>query len=357
MQTQLREKLIEAGQLLIDQQRAEVLVAPRAHEDGFWFGGGNICRAPGGDLWLVGRYRNGGDSRVGIEAGPRGAELALLRSVDGGETFRTEFSFLKEDLAPEGQEVLSIEGASLWVGDREAKLYVSTEKKRTYPEEVSGFQKPRTGIWSIDVLSAPDIASLKEAEVRSALRSSESSFLHIKDPVVFGLDGRPTMIYCSHPFSWASSNTGYAAHDGVEWEDCSRSILSRGPAWDVAIWRVTARLPMPRTGVLAERPRISLYFYDGGECIHDHGGEPRGYSCEEIGGLAVGCDEEFPHMERLSETGPLFVSRHGTGCSRYVSIFDTGEHYLATWQQSQPDRSQPLVINRVAHEEMREVLR
>jgi hypothetical protein len=354
MVTNLRESLIRAGRLLIDQERAEVLVEPRAREEGFWFGGGNMCRSAAGDLWLVGRYRNGGDSRVGIDAGPRGAELVLLRSTDEGRSFTEEISFLKDDLAPEGEEVLSIEGASLQARPGGVHLYVSSEKNRTYPDNVSGFQKPGTGVWSIDVLSAPDMPSLGEAPIRPALESDEPAYLHIKDPVVFEMDGRPTMIYCSHPFSWTSSNTGYAVNDGVEWEDCARSILGRGPAWDVAIWRVTGRLALPRTGNLSGRPPISLYFYDGGECIHDHGGNrPRGYSCEEIGGLAAGCDEEFPRLERLSQIGPLFVSPHGTGCSRYVSVFETEERYLATWQQSQPDGSQPLVINRVAKGDLR----
>ena len=358
MQTALRKALIRIGQLLIDQDRAEILVEPRAREEGFWFGGGNICRDSAGDLWLVGRYRNGGDSRVGIEAGPRGAELALLRSTDGGETFQMEFSFLKDDLAPEGETVLSIEGASLVANDKGAKLFVSSEKKMGYPEAVAGHQKPGTGTWSIDVISASDISSLRAAKVHPAIGSEEPCFLHLKDPVVFELGHRPTMIYCSHPFSWASSNTGYAVNDGARWEDCARSILMRGPAWDVAMCRVTARLALPAVGMLSARPAMSLYFYDGGECIHDHGGEvPRGYSCEEIGGLAAGCDEEFPHLERLSQTAPLFVSPHGTGCSRYASIFEDEEHYLATWQQSQPDKSQPLVVNRVGKEEVRQLLR
>lgn len=358
MLNNLRQKLISVGDLLLDQDRAEVLVEPRAHESGFWFGGGNICRAPDGDLWLCGRYRNGGDSRVGIEAGPRGAELALLRSTDGGETFQTEFSFLKDDLAPEGEKVLSIEGASLVAKEGQAHLYVSTEKRGQYPEAISGYQKPGTGIWSIDVLSAPSVGELQQATAHPALSSSDPCSLHIKDPVVLDLDDRPTMIYCSHPFSWASSNTGYAIDNGAEWENCTTSVLSRGPAWDVAIFRITERLSLPRQGVLANRPEMSIYFYDGGECIHDHGSDrPKGYSCEEIGGLAAGCDEEFPHMERLTVTSPQFVSPYGTGCSRYATVFETDEYYLATWQQSQPDGSQPLVINRVAREKVSTVLK
>ena len=51
-------------------------------ETGFWFGGGNMVQDHDGTLWLVGRYRNHGDSRTGLGAGERGLELALFRSDD-----------------------------------------------------------------------------------------------------------------------------------------------------------------------------------------------------------------------------------------------------------------------------------
>ena len=39
------------------------------------------------------------------------------------------------------------------------------------------------------------------------------------------------------------------------------------------------------------------------------------------------------------------MSPWGTGCSRYVSGLATGDAIHAFWQQSQPDRSQPLVTH------------
>jgi len=357
--TDFAERLIRIGRLLVNQERAKVLVEPRAREVGFWFGGGNIARAPDGTFWLVGRYRNGGDARAGIEAGPRGAELALLRSDDGGETFRPAFSFLKKDLTSASEEVVSIEGSCLYVGRTGAELYVSSEKERPYPARVCGSQKPGTGVWSIDVLCAQSVEQLRDATPQPVLLSDDPCWLHVKDPMVFDLAGKRTMIFCSHPYSWSSTNTGYAWRSGRKgiWSNRSWSIMPRGPAWDVAVFRVTGRLPLPAAGVLAGRPRVSLYFYDGAECIHDHGGSrPKGFSCEEIGGLAAGPDREFPQMDRLSVEAPLFVSPHGTGCSRYVSVADAGDHYLVTWQQSQPDRSQPLVVNRVPKREVEALL-
>jgi len=359
VQNELEEALLRVGEALVDQQKALVVVPPRAAEAGFWFGGGNLARDARGNLWLVGRYRNGGDSRAGIKAGPRGAELALFRADEGAGSFTPALSWLKKDLACDGEEVLSIEGASLYIGEDGAELYVSSEKARAYPEHVRDKQKPGTGVWSIDVLAAPDVEGLRDATPQCALRSDEAAWLHVKDPVVFDLEGRRTMLYCAHPYSWSSSNTGYAVTDTppAEWTNCEWSILERGPAWDVAAFRVTERVPLPAVGVLEDGPGAALYFYDGAECIHRHGGgAPRGYSCEEIGGLAAGLDAEFPRIERLSVERPLFISPHGTGCSRYVSVLDAGAEYLVTWQQSQPDDSQPLVMNRVARAEVEAAL-
>jgi hypothetical protein len=49
-------------------------------------------------------------------------------------------------------------------------------------------------------------------------------------------------------------------------------------------------------------------------------------------------------MERLSTALPFFVSPYGTDCSRYTTALQTDEGVYTTWQQSQPDRSQPLVM-------------
>lgn len=354
----VRQRLVEVGRRLVSQRDAEVLVAPRADEPGFWFGGGNICRDRDGALLLCGRYRNGGDSRVGIEAGPRGAELAVLRSTDRGGTFAHVLSLFKADIAPPGEEALSIEGSCLRRGDRGLELFVSSEKRSAYPEAVGEFQKQGTGVWSIDVLRAETVEGLADAQAEPVLQSREPAWLHVKDPVVFDLDGRTFMVYCSHPFSWTSSNTGLAEWTGSGFDGLTRSLLPRGPVWDVAVCRVTARLALPGAGVPADSGPLSLYFYDGAECIHDHGrkGRPRGYSCEEIGGLAAGLDADFPHLVRLSVDGPLFQSPHGTGCSRYVSVFEDEEQYIVTWQQSRPDGSQPLMVNRVARDELAGIL-
>ena len=52
----------------------------------------------------------------------------------------------------------------------------------------------------------------------------------------------------------------------------------------------------------------------------------------------------------------MFVSRWGTGCSRYVDVLATAEGLHATWQQSQSDGSQPLVMHSLSCSEVEELL-
>ena len=233
-------------------------------------------------------------------------------------------------------------------------MIVSTEKGIAYPEALGSFQKPGTGVWSIDRIGAASIEALDSATMTEVQSSCEGATLHVKDPVIFNSPaGGTAMMFCSHPFGWSSSNTGLAKRGEGEGEFVlqTHSVLERGATWDVACTRVTDRLAVPRVGLLAGLPPLSLYFYDGAECLRslDENAKavsrPRGYSCEELGGLAWGWDAEFPKMQRLSLDFPLFTSPHGTGCSRYVSTLKTQDGIMATWQQSQPDRSQPLVGN------------
>ena len=108
---------------------------------------------------------------------------------------------------------------------------------------------------------------------------------------------------------------------------------------------------------------MSLYFYDGAECLRSldqnpqAAKRPRGYSCEELGGLAWGWNDDFPRINPISTDFPLFISPHATGCSRYVStIFLQNEDLIATWQQAQPDGSQPLVANQLNKSEIHRIL-
>jgi hypothetical protein len=294
--------LLDLLTTLIDQRQARVLVPPNRAAMGFWFGGGNPVQDEDGVIWLSGRYRNYGDSRTGLKAGERGLACVILRSDDGGRTFQRVHLWSKDDLS-RNRRVLSIEGTSLHrLANGTWELFVSSEQERSYPEALQSYQKPGTGVWSIDRLTGPSPDKL------------------------------------------------------------DRELVSRGATWDVAATRITGRLPIPPLGRFAGCRAGSVYFYDGAECLRSHQENPlahkrpRGYSCEELGGAFWGWDESFPDLERLSRLAPLFVSPWGTGCSRYVETLITSEGILAIWEQSQQDGSQPLVGHFLPLDEVARIL-
>lgn len=349
---------------LVDQHQARVIVPPQRPGRGHWFGGGNLVQDSQGVLWLTGRFRNQGDSRTGLGAGERGLELAVYRSDDVGHSFQPALTLSKADLNVGPREVLSIEGTALRLVDGGIELFVSTEKKGIgYPDDLQSYLKPGTGVWTIDRLSAASIPQLAEATVETILETKDPRFIHIKDPFLGRHQGAECLLFCTHPFCWTSSNTGYIPldHEPLKVGDANLQFFPRGFTWDVAMTRGTALVSLPKAGVLSDLD-VQLFFYDGGECVRDldqHQASvkrPRGYSCEELGGVAYCLGGDLDSVQRLSVNRPLFVSPHGTGCSRYVDVLEMPEQYIATWQQSQPDGSQPLVMNVVSRAEIEDLL-
>ncbi len=367
----LQSKLVDLCHLLIDQRRAKVIVPPYDASSGYWFGGGNMAVGPDGDLYLVGRYRNHGDSRTGLAAGSRGLELAIFRSRDQGRSFQKIVSLSKQDLSRPETPVLSIEGSAIRFGDGTVELYVSTEKDRVgYPAEFQPFLKPSTGVWSIDRIQADTMAGLKDSEIVSWLVSKEPEAIHVKDPFLYESPTGPLLLFCSHPFSWTCSNTGLVPAEDRETTGTDATtrcgsatfdFFPRGNVWDVAMSRGTAVIDVPALGAFRGQ-NVQLMFYDGGECVRDHTkhaesvDRPRGHSCEELGGAAYMVDRRWQQPQRLSRYEPLFVSPFGTGCSRYVDVLARPEGMYASWQQSQPDGSQPLVLHFVPRSEIESVL-
>ena len=290
-----KQKLGNFARALVNQEAARVIVPPQAGKSGFWFGGGNMIQDKEGRLLLVGRYRNQGDSRTGLHAGERGLELAIFCSEDRGANFEKILSFSKSELNVGDKEVLSIEGSALHTTEQGIELFVSTEKSGIgYPAGLESYLKPGTGVWTIEHLQAGSIEELKQADRRTILESEQPEYLHLKDPFVYDAPGGDlALLFCTHPYSWASSNTAYvhrAAGESI-FSQPNFEFFPRGFAWDIAITRGTAVLDVPAVGSLAEK-QVSLMFYDGGESLRDleqHSTavkRPRGYSCEEIGGVA-----------------------------------------------------------------------
>lgn len=363
--SELEAKLAEFALALIDQQQARIAVPPQQNSTGFWFGGGNMVEDPDGRFFLVGRYRNFGDSRTGLGSGERGLELAVFCSEDRGHNWRKHVSFTKPELNVGNRRVLSIEGSALRITEQGVELFVSTEKEGIeYPAEFDSFLKPGTGVWTIERLHGSSVKALKDASIETMLESKDPSVLHAKDPALYAAaNGDLVVMYCTHPYCWSSSNTAYTTRAGGsdELSESSFDFFPRGFAWDVAITRGTSILDVPKLGAFANH-QVSLLFYDGGEALrnldeHDRAVKrPRGYSCEEIGGVAYFLDGDLSRVHRLSQNKPMFISPHGTGCSRYVDVLAASDGLYATWQQSQDDLSQPLVMNFVSHDEVAKLL-
>jgi hypothetical protein len=324
-----------------------------------------VCDSEG-RIWLSGRYRNYGDSRTGLTEGTRGFACAIFCSEDGGQEFQEIRRWTKGDLSVL-EEVVSIEGTALLpLSDGSWEFYISMEKAVSYPEPYASYQKPGTGVWQIDRICGESPQDLQAESLTPTLVNHEwPEYLHIKDPyIISGDNGETRLGFCSHPISWASSNSGVAVRPAIgdpfqvtHWE-----MVSRGSVWDVAATRITGQLQVPAVGHFASTPPISLYFYDGAECLRQHDENPnaytrpRGYSCEELGGMLYGWNDNFPRMERLSRTQPLFISPWGSGSSRYVDVLTVEEGIFAFWQQSQKDGSQPLVTHFLPIEEVERIL-
>jgi hypothetical protein len=245
-------------------------------------------------------------------------------------------------------------------------LFVSTEKLGlAYPKGFEEFQKPGTGVWSIDQIRAPSIEQIDPTTIGPLLEGNDPRYCHFKDPVAYPDDhGNTVLMFSTHPFNWASSNTALTLRsvDAEKFGPINYTFFPRGFTWDVAVSRISGVLQVPQIGAFKADPPTYLYFYDGAEGMRDleeHGKavkRPRGYSCEELGGAAYTRADTFPVIERLSTTLPFFFSPYGTGCSRYATALQTAEGVYTTWQQSQPDRSQPLVMCFTGGEQIESVL-
>ena len=189
------DRLKELGVRLIDQRNARILVPALGNESGFWFGGGNLLQEPDGTILACGRFRNPGDARTGTGSGERGLEFAIFSGASPDAEFKKTLSFSKNDLSV-NEEVVSIEGASLIRSETTSdgwELFVSTEKRVSYPKPLINFQKPGTGVWSIDRIKGTDgLSSLAPDTLETVASSQKGETLHVKDPVAFRMNAGST---------------------------------------------------------------------------------------------------------------------------------------------------------------------
>ena len=116
------------------------------------------------------------------------------------------------------------------------------------------------------IAGSASVESLDISTIKTVISTQDANTLHIKDPVATRIKNDQTeLIYCNHPFSWSSSNTGLAlaVNNESSFTKISDSILPRGNSWDVACSRITEILPNPQIGSFINSPPLSFYFYDG----------------------------------------------------------------------------------------------
>ena len=207
-----KQKLLDFSKALVDQEKAKIIVPAQEAKSGFWYGGGNMAADENGNLYVTGRYRNFGDSRTGTGAGVRGLELAIFKSSDKGETWNKVKSFTKKDLNIGDWEVLSIEGTALNFADDGVELFISTEKlNRPFVEGMKEFHKPGTGSWTIELMKADSVEDLSTDNYKTIMESRDARWFNVKDPFLYKNRGGDLILgYCTHPFNWSSSNTGYS---------------------------------------------------------------------------------------------------------------------------------------------------
>ena len=203
------------------------------------------------------------------------------------------------------------------------------------------------------------------AQLEQVVAGTDSQQWHVKDPVIHeDSSGATVLFFCTHPFSWTSSNSAYAVRPpgrekdspAIAFEAPDFDFFPRGNTWDVAVSRITDALDLSRIPGYRGTPE-TLIFYDGAECMREHEQNPnaverpRGYSCEEIAGLARYSGDNPAGVRRLSTIAPCFLSPWGSGSCRYIHTFLTDSAVVATWQQAQADGSQPLVLRSLPFEE------
>jgi hypothetical protein len=213
-------------------------------------------------------------------------------------------------------------------------------------------------------MKSDTVENIGTENYKTILESQDPRWFNMKDPFTFKTEkGDFILGYCTHPFNWSSSNTGYVVREKgkEEFSTQHNSFFPRGFCWDVGITRGTGMIRVPRCGAFKD-DNTSLLFYDGGEAMRAYESHakavarPRGYSCEELGGVAIIENDVMESVERLSIPLPSFVSPWGSGCSRYVDVLETKEGYYTSWQQSQKDYSQPLVMTFLSRAEAESIL-
>jgi hypothetical protein len=307
-------------------QAGERVIAPPGEGPGYWAGAPSVLfDREDGYFYLYYRLR------VPRELG-RGIECRIARSRDGS-AFETIWSARKQEFPTD-----SMERAALFKSPQGRwRLYLS-------------YVDPADNRWRIDVTEAADPAGFDVRSRQPVLTADDAQCEGVKDPYVILVGGqyrmyvsyatRPAQAYTAQELHGTAdifntgkttSNTGLAlSEDGLHFRWVGDVFAPRAgrPVWDAYAARITSLLYVPP---------VFLAFYDGSASVAEN--------YEEKLGLAVSLD--LTRFERVTESGPLLRSPHGSGSIRYVDVINVDGTLHYYYEYALPDASHELRHSRV----------
>ncbi|MGQ9632506.1 MAG: hypothetical protein ACUVXI_19645 [bacterium] len=293
---------------LFDPEEGTTVLEPPGASPGFWVGGGSIIFDDDlGKFYLYYRLRN---PRKSGDPKERGFECRIAESGDGVR-FNDIWSVTKDAF-----NSVSIERAALVkTPGGKYRLYIS-------------FEDLGIGRWKIDMMEANSPDEFDPSKRIPIFAPIDNVVAHVKDPYVMIVGGLYYMFICYHPIRWQSSNTGLAlSGDGVNfvWQG---DVFEHGKGWDIGIGRINSIIYIPP---------VFYAFYDGGETMRS--------SCEEHSSIAISFD--LRSFYRVSESGPLLTSPHGTKSLRYIDALKVGDEIYFYYEYTRLDGSHELRMNKV----------
>ncbi|MCE5240954.1 hypothetical protein LLH23_21035 [bacterium] len=305
-----------------DPAAGQTVRAPLGGGPGWWVGAPSAIRdADSGLYYLYYRYRK--PRELG-----RGVECRIARSADGCD-FEDVWSAGKADLNTQ-----SMEKSGLFkLGDRWL-LYLSFVGE--------------DGRWRIEAAEANRPEAFDTRQLRPVLAPDDCDAEGVKDPAVYEVEGRLTMIvsYAPKPRravdAGAMHSTGDVYNTGLLKSHTGLATSTDGLAWQ---WEGDILTPpeagwdsyCTRLGSVVRGTGCWLGFYDGSASVAEN--------YEEKVGLCASLD--LRHWQRLTTDGPLVLSPHASGSVRYVEALAEPQSVLLYYEYALPDGSHDLRVQRL----------
>jgi len=310
---------------LFDPWKGKTIIKPPSKGRGYWAGAPSaMFDDDTGDFYLYYRLRK--------PRPIRGGEIRIDRSPDGVK-FKTVWKATREDFRSKSIE----KSCLLKCPDGKFRLYVS-------------YVDPKDQRWRVDMLEANSPEKFDPAKRVKILTAADIKEEGVKDPAVYVIGGTFFMFlsYARKPkriskekkkrmhatadvynTGLIKSSSGLAiSTDGVAFGWVGDIFSPRDEGWDSYASRI---------GAIVYIPPVYTAFYDGSAHVKEN--------YEERTGIAVSLD--LPNFFRLTSDGPILTSPHGSGCLRYIDVFNLDGELWYYYEYARADGSHELRLNRV----------